>query len=104
LVKIYDHHIGQKLHLKNEWTSIRLFPGDETTLTFELHNKSIIPYVNGGFTFQTDKNVRIIYDQVDAYKREQSVRIPLSVLGKKKNSMSLPIVRRYSYYVKIKTV
>src|SRR5690625_1526757 len=71
LVKIYDHHIGQKLHLKNERTSIRLFPGDEATLTFELHNKSIIPYVNGDFTFQTDKNMRIIYDQVHLHKRDR---------------------------------
>jgi len=104
LVKIYDHHIGQKLHLKNERTSIRLFPGDEATLTFELHNKSIIPYVNGDFTFQTDKNMRIIYDQVHLHKREQSVRIPLSVLGKKKGTITLPIMALERGTIKIKNI
>lgn len=59
--KIYDKSIVRSLNLKNNTRTIKLFPGEEESFTFEIENRSMFPLINGEFSFQIGSAVKDIH-------------------------------------------
>ncbi|MGY0693301.1 DUF58 domain-containing protein [Virgibacillus sp. FSP13] len=91
LNKWYGKKIGEKLELNNKRQVIRLFPGDETKMTFEFQNRSIFPIVNGEFQFQTEPAIQATKYVEATSKYWNQFHMPLSVIGKGKVTITLPI-------------
>ena len=92
---IYDRRVGNRLAVSNPRTTIRLFPGEEDTLTFDFENRSIFPYVNGTFKFQLDRAVQAS-DYVDFEEKSWAQHeLPLSVIGRGKTYIHLPIEAKH---------
>lgn len=88
--KIYDKSIVRSLKLKNNSRTIKLFPGEEESFTFEIENRSIFPLINGEFSFQIGSAVKAytIAKDEDYWKELQ---LPLSIIQKKKTILEFPI-------------
>ncbi len=80
--KLYDRLLGKKLMLTNEQTTLRLFQGEEDTLTFTLQNRSIFPMVNGQFKFISDPEIQALDHSTLTDKYRHELKIPLSIMGK----------------------
>lgn len=87
----YDRRVGEKLVVDNPRKTIRLFPGETSMLTFEFENRSIFPYVNGMFHFQLDKVVQASKYVSSAEKNWAQHDMPLSVVGRGKTFIRLPV-------------
>lgn len=92
--KLYDKSVGKKLKLKNPHTSQRLFPGEKTVLTFELDNHSIYPMINGVFQYQSGPAIQTLKYTKDTKSYYKQVDIPLSVMGRRKTVIELPIIAK----------
>lgn len=91
LNKLYDKKIGGKLELKNHRQVLRMFPGDHAEIQFELQNRSIFPIINGELQFQTDQAIKATNYVESANKHWNQFHMPLSVIGKGKVTIKLPI-------------
>ena len=92
--KIYDKTIGKKLTLKNPGTSERLFPGEKSTLTFEFDNHSLYPLINGRFQYQTGPPIKVLSYTKDTKSYYKQIDVPLSVMGRRKAVIELPIIAK----------
>src|SRR5699024_3720485 len=92
--KIYDKTIGKKLTLKNPGTSERLFPGEKSTLTFEFDNHSLYPLINGRFEYQTVPPIKVLSYTKDTKSYYKQIDVPLSVMGRRKAVIELPIIAK----------
>src|SRR5690625_2804403 len=92
--KLYDKSVGKNLNLKNPQVSRRLFPGEEAVLTFELDNRSIYPMINGEFQFQTGPAIQTLKYTKDTKSYYKQVDVPLSVMGRRKTVIELPIIAK----------
>ncbi|MBP1969488.1 uncharacterized protein (DUF58 family) [Virgibacillus natechei] len=90
--KLYDKSIGRRLELENPRRTIRLFPGEEMELKFELRNRSIFPMINGAFSLQTGPAIKAFDHVEDASKYWRPITIPLSILQRKKTFIELPVI------------
>lgn len=104
LNKMYDKRIGENVKLANPRTAIRLFPGEEAGLTFELQNRSIFPMVNGEFQFQLNPAVRVLEDFVTTGKTENQNKLPLSITGRKKTTIKLSILAEHRGAARISSI
>src|SRR5699024_7671566 len=101
---IYDRRVGDRLTVSNPRTTIRLFPGEEDTLTFEFQNRSIFPYVNGTFTFQLGRAVQTS-DYVDFEEKGWAQHeLPLSVIGRGKTYIHLPIEAKHRGTARVRNI
>lgn len=92
ITKIYDNEAIKKLTLKNERRTIRLFPGEEEKLTMTFGNGSAFPLINGEIQFQTDPSVRAASYAVNERRYWDLVKVPLSVVAKRKTVIDLPFI------------
>ncbi|SHF87205.1 DUF58 domain-containing protein [Ornithinibacillus halophilus] len=92
IYKIYDRTIGKKLELINEDKTIKLFPGEEENLRFELKNWSNFPMINGYFKIKMGPAVKAYTIAKDEKEYWKQLRIPLSVLQKRNTIIEFPIV------------
>jgi len=92
--KLYNKSIGEKLNLKNPHVSYRLFPGEETTLIFELDHRSIYPMINGVFQYQAGPSFKTLNYTKDTKSYYKKVSVPLSIMGRRKTVLELPIVAK----------
>lgn len=90
--KLYDTGIGKQLDLKNPRMTIKLFPEEESTLTFELSNQSVFPLVNGEFQFQTGAAIRAYEHAGETDKYWTQINVPLSIFRKRKITVEIPVV------------
>ncbi|SET35364.1 Uncharacterized conserved protein, DUF58 family, contains vWF domain [Oceanobacillus limi] len=90
--KVYDRGIGQKLELESKEQSIKLFPGEEANLKFELRNYSLFPIVNGMFKVQIGPSVKAytLVDEQEEYWKQ--LKLPLSVLQKRNTTIEFPVI------------
>lgn len=103
--KLYDRSIGKALDLTNKRTTLRLFPNEETTLTFELQNRSLFPMINGEFKVQ-------IGPIINAYKHKEEIpnkywnyiKIPLSAFRKRKTIVEIPIIAEQRGTTRVKNI
>lgn len=91
LNKLYDKKIGEKLELENPRQVLRMFPGDEAEMQFEWQNRSIFPIINGEFQFQTEPAIKALKYVESTSKYWNQFHMPLSVIGKGKVTITLPI-------------
>ncbi|MBA2175710.1 DUF58 domain-containing protein [Halobacillus locisalis] len=93
--KLYDRYGGTKLSLMNPKQSIRLFPGDETNLTFRMRNDSKAPILNGQLSFYSEPIVK----GREAFSRQAQkgfiYQLPLSVVHKGETGVTMPITAQY---------
>lgn len=88
--KIYDRSVVRSLALKNNQTTIKLFPEEQETLRFDMENQSIFPLINGQLTFQLGSAIKAytLTNQEDYWKE---LNVPISLVQKKKNRIEIPI-------------
>ncbi|WP_188454055.1 DUF58 domain-containing protein [Virgibacillus oceani] len=104
LNKFYDKRIGDKLYLENSHRVLRMFPGDELELTFEFQNRSFFPILNGEFQFQTEQSIEATKYVESSSKYWNQFSLPLSVVGKGKVTVQLPIKAKQRGTSKIKNI
>ncbi|WP_099159969.1 DUF58 domain-containing protein [Virgibacillus ndiopensis] len=104
LNKFYDKRIGEKLFLENQHQVVRMFPGDETVMTFEFQNHSMFPILNGEFQFQTEQAIVATNYVESSSKYWNQFTLPLSVVGKGKVTVTLPIKAKQRGTSKIKNI
>lgn len=92
--KLYDKSVGKNFSLKNKQVSRRLFPGEEAVVKFELDNHSIYPMINGEFQFQTGPAIQTLIYTKDTKSYYKQVDVPLSVMGRRKTVIELPIIAK----------
>jgi uncharacterized protein (DUF58 family) len=102
--KIYDKSLEKSLNLKNERTTIKLFPGEETTFQFEIHNKSMFPHINGEFSFNLGAAMKAytIVKNDKAYWKE--ITLPLSIIQKKKTLLEFPVIAEQRGVARIRNI
>ncbi|WP_010652015.1 DUF58 domain-containing protein [Oceanobacillus massiliensis] len=90
LIRLYNKRIGKKLVLINPKRFSRLFMEEELSLQMELHNDSLIPYLEGYLSFDTSNNV--ICNRYFHIRRGQwnNHRIAISMVGKQKITVTVP--------------
>ncbi|WP_163971594.1 DUF58 domain-containing protein [Oceanobacillus halotolerans] len=91
LNKLYNHTIDKRLELKNPRKSIRLFVDENSVLPVTLENRSIFPMINGHLQFRIDQTVDAFDYVVDHDRHRSQLRIPLSIIGKRKTTIEIPI-------------
>lgn len=92
LMKVFDRNVLNKLKLENQKRTLRLFPGEETTLFIKLKNESIFPLIHGELTWNMGRQVKINEQRDDS----ERVVIPASLPARRKVEIQVPIqgVRR----------
>ncbi|MEN2768402.1 DUF58 domain-containing protein [Ornithinibacillus xuwenensis] len=102
--KIYDKSIGRSLVMKNEPTTVKLFPGEEATLKFEIKNQSMFPLINGEFGFQLGSAIKAytLVKQDENYWRE--LKLPLSIIQRKNTIVEFPIVAEQRGVSRVKNI
>ncbi|HLR03659.1 MAG TPA: DUF58 domain-containing protein [Virgibacillus sp.] len=100
----FDKHILKNITLKNPKHIIRLFPGEEGTLTFDLANKSTFPAINGQFRFQTDSSVHAkeLSKEINNYWNQY--QIPISLVRKGHTMLSFPIYAEHRGTARIRNI
>lgn len=88
---VFDKRINKNIVLKNPKQIIRLFPGEEDVLTFDMKNRSIFPTINGQFKFQTDSSVHAKELSIKINDYWNQYQIPSSLARKGKTSITIPI-------------
>lgn len=91
---IYDKYIGKHLMIVNDRQVIRLFPEDEVNITIKWQNNSLIPYMNGRFKFQIDKNVTSNQFVSHVDEQVQTFTIPLSLISRSQTTLNVPIIAK----------
>ncbi|MEN2465591.1 DUF58 domain-containing protein [Ornithinibacillus sp. FSL M8-0202] len=102
--KIYDKSIVRSLNLKNNTRTIKLFPGEEESFTFEIENRSMFPLINGEFSFQIGSAVKaytLAKKDKDYWKELQ---LPLSIIQKKKTVLEFPIRAEQRGVARVKNI
>src|SRR5690625_1561639 len=100
----YDKYIGEHLSIVNGRQTIRLFPGDETSLTIHFKNQSIIPYVNGRFEFQLDDNVTSPVQRKEKDQQIPTYEIPLSIIGRGQTTLNLPLTAQKRGVARVRNI
>lgn len=101
--KIYDKSLGKSLSMKNEFTTIKLFPGEEATLKFEIQNQSMFPLINGEFSFQIGSAVKA-YTITKEKEYWKELHLPLSIIQKKNTMIEFPIVAEQRGVSRVKNI
>lgn len=91
LSKWYDRHGGTKLSLLNERRSIRLFPGEESKVSFWMKNASKAPVMNGMLSFKTDQTVKGRESFTRETQKGFHYQLPLSIVQLGDSSVTLPV-------------
>ncbi|WP_079478309.1 DUF58 domain-containing protein [Halobacillus salinus] len=91
LSKWYDRHGGTKLSLLNERKSVRLFPGEETNISFWMRNASKAPIMNGVLSFKTDTTLKGRGSFTRETQKGYHYQLPLSLIQHGDSSVTLPI-------------
>lgn len=88
---VFDRRVIQNIVLNNPKQIIRLFPGEDDILRFDMENKSIFPTINGQFRFQTDSSIyaKEMSKKMNPYWNQY--HIPFSLAGKGSTMIELPI-------------
>lgn len=101
---LYDRYVGNRLELRNERMTIKLFPEEEGHIVFEFQNKSFIPMINGEFRFRSNRNIRFTKHPSPADKYWRIIDVPLSITGRKKIKLALPFIAEDRGIAKISNI
>lgn len=95
LFKLFDRMTSKNITINNPKRSIRLFPGEEVSLSVEVKNETIFPLINGEVTWTMGRPVSIVEKDRDG-SVSQFASISASLAPMKKVSIQVPIrgVRR----------
>ncbi|WP_281658424.1 DUF58 domain-containing protein [Halobacillus sp. Cin3] len=101
--KIYDRYSGKKLFFHHEKKTIRLFPGESTSLKLQIENGSRFPMLNGRLSFHTGNSVKNMERQtID--KEDYHYKLPLTLHGKGAAYLNLPLEAVHRGTTKVKHV
>ncbi|ALX47216.1 DUF58 domain-containing protein [Lentibacillus amyloliquefaciens] len=90
-LKLYNRQIAQKLTMDMLDQSFRAFPGESIELNLTIKNNSLIPYINGFLLFSTKGHV-LNNDYLHTTRQGYNeYRVPVSISGKSKVSISIPL-------------
>ncbi|MGP4068936.1 DUF58 domain-containing protein [Halobacillus sp. B29] len=89
--KWYDRYSGSSLKLFNHRTSIRLFPGEDTSLRFRFRNNSKAPVLNGRLSFQSNSNIKADESFIRESAKGYLYSIPLSLMSEGEKEVRVPI-------------
>jgi len=101
---LYDRNIGKYLSIHNVKETIRLFPGDASTLRIVFENRSILPYMNGKLRFQLDNAVYANERVVDNKQNMTVYEMPLSIIGRTQTVVEIPIQAKKRGLVRISKI
>ncbi|WP_053219879.1 DUF58 domain-containing protein [Virgibacillus senegalensis] len=87
--KIYEKNIGNRLKLENPSRSIRLFPGEKSSISFSFTNPSRLPIVNGRLYFAVDEIVEGVMDNEESGS-SRKYGMPFSMARKGKTNVIFP--------------
>lgn len=90
--KIYDRSMEKKIALHNQATTIKLFPGEEAILRFELQNSSIFPMLNGKLNLRIGSAVNAYTMTEDPINYWKELKISLSIFQKKATAIQFPVI------------
>ncbi|MBB6453494.1 uncharacterized protein (DUF58 family) [Salirhabdus euzebyi] len=89
--KMYDKRVGKKLYIRNERTSVRLFPNNEEKISIRFQNESFLPIINGELSFKLEDNVQLDNYEGVLVQGEKKYYVPLSIIGKGETELSLSV-------------
>ncbi|MCA1011130.1 DUF58 domain-containing protein [Halobacillus halophilus] len=89
--KWYDGYSGASLKLFNHRTSIRLFPGEDTSLHFRFRNNSKAPVLNGRLSFESNSNIKADSSITRKSSKGHQYSLPLSLMSEGEKEVRLPI-------------
>src|SRR5699024_9403203 len=92
IYKIYDKNMDRRIVMKDEPQVIKLFPGETSALEMNMENTSFFPMINGELKLQIGSPIKAYTIQQDEKEYRNLFRIPLSLMQKKKITLSYPIV------------
>ncbi|MEH7382326.1 DUF58 domain-containing protein [Bacillus sp. JJ1533] len=104
LNKYYLKHVGSKIIVSVDKSTIKLFKGEESDFSLMLRQEGMLPILNG--------HIRIMIDDVIGFKNERKVleteqielTLPLTLIGKQISSTSLPFEGKQRGVAKIRTL
>ncbi|WP_042222611.1 DUF58 domain-containing protein [Oceanobacillus manasiensis] len=102
--KWYDSGIGKSVSLENPTRSIKLFPDETFDLTLDIENRSIYPMINGEFQLQIGPAVKAFKHAQENKNYWHQIKIPLSILRKRKAHLTIPIVAQQRGVAKINNI
>lgn len=85
LNRFYEKQLVHSLILNNPKRKIRLFPGQESSLSFSIENCSFFPFLNGVLRFRHGRAINT------PYSRQKELQLPVPLLGKRKAKLNVPI-------------
>ncbi|SES66630.1 Uncharacterized conserved protein, DUF58 family, contains vWF domain [Salinibacillus kushneri] len=91
LSRRYHRIAGKSLVLNHSKKQIRLFPGQETTIDFNFTHHSLLPVVNGTFSFLIHDIIDILRFKATKVKGKDHYEIPLSILSRGETKLIIPI-------------
>ncbi|MFQ3542865.1 DUF58 domain-containing protein [Halobacillus rhizosphaerae] len=90
LGKYWDQYMGKLLELDNPVKTIRLFEGEDTDISFILHNHSKLSIINGTLSLQMSESMSCQSHKVGRTTGTAAYQIPFSIPGKNTASVSFP--------------
>lgn len=104
MYKIYDKNMGHRLFLEDTPKVIKLFPGETSMMELELVNRSIFPMVNGTLKLHIGSSIKASTLRQDNERYWKPIRIPLSLMQKKKHMLRYPVVAEHRGVAKISEI
>lgn len=86
----YNRFLGKKLYLEPERQTIRLFQGDKGEFSFEFHNDSYLPMLNGQLRFQITPIISPLEGDVTAEERNFAFLKSFSLRARGKTKIVFP--------------
>ncbi|MGP4064663.1 DUF58 domain-containing protein [Oceanobacillus sp. M65] len=104
IFKWYDSGIGKNILLENPSRTIKLFPDETANLDLNMENRSIFPMINGEFQLQMGPAVKAYKHAKDEETYWHKLKIPLSILRKRKTHISIPVIAKQRGVAKVHNI
>lgn len=88
--RIYNHVIGRKLYLDNTPQTIRMFQGEQGKLSFELENRSILPFIHGQFRVPIEPILKSLDADIEPSMIFHAFQKSFSIKAKGKTEVVFP--------------
>lgn len=101
---IYNRSIGRNFSMEDTPRIIKLYPGEQESLHFELSNKSILPMINGQFRFEVNPIITSTDSDQLVDQTILSFQKSFSIRSQEKAVVSFPFEARGRGVTKIKKI
>lgn len=100
----YDYFIGNKLYMESKRQTIRLFQGEQTKLSFELENNSMIPFLHGQFRFQIESILQSLDGDELPSEMMHGFQKSFSIKPKAKTIVEFPVEAKMRGVAKVRNI